>query len=267
MRAGDDRQRPRKAPAVAVEHRQRPQIDRVPLHAAGDDVTHREQIGAAMMVDDALRIAGRPRRVVERDSVPLVIRHPPGEIGVAGVQEVLVFQIAEAFAGAGKFRVVIVDDQRLCLGASERVFHHLGKFAVDDEHPGLGMVEREGEDAGVEPRVEGVEHGAGHRHAVVRLDHGRRVGEHDRNRVAALDAAPRQRRCELFRARIELPVGRGAPAVDDRGHVRVDRCRARQEGQWREWLVVRRVAVEAGIVGRRHGRSSLEPEPIECKRL
>ena len=147
MRAGDDRQRPRKAPAVAVEHRQRPQIDRVLLHAAGNHVADREQIGAAMMVDDALRIAGRARSVVERDSIPLVVRHPPGEIGVAGVQEILVFQIAEAFAGAGKFRVVIVDDQRLCLGASERVLHHLGKFAVDDQHLGLGMVEREGEDA------------------------------------------------------------------------------------------------------------------------
>jgi len=51
---------PHKAPAVAVEHRQRPQIDGVRRHAPTDDVAHRIEIGAAVMIDDALRITGGP---------------------------------------------------------------------------------------------------------------------------------------------------------------------------------------------------------------
>ena len=94
----------------------------------------------------------------------------------------------------------------LALAARQRLLDHLGKFAIGDEHLGLGMIEDEGEDGGVEPRVEGVEHGAGHRHAVMRLEHRRRIGEHDGNGVAALDAAPGERRGELPRARIKLPI-------------------------------------------------------------
>jgi hypothetical protein len=41
-------------------------------HRAGDDVAGREQMRAAMVIDDALRVAGRARRVVERDRVPFV---------------------------------------------------------------------------------------------------------------------------------------------------------------------------------------------------
>jgi hypothetical protein len=40
MRAGLHRQRPGEAPAVAVEHRQRPEIDRVLGHAACDHIAH-----------------------------------------------------------------------------------------------------------------------------------------------------------------------------------------------------------------------------------
>jgi hypothetical protein len=41
-------------PAVAVEHRQRPQIDAVPRHAPGQDVAHAVQVRAPVVVDDAL---------------------------------------------------------------------------------------------------------------------------------------------------------------------------------------------------------------------
>src|SRR3712207_8275458 len=41
--------------------------------------------------------------------------------------------------------------------------------------------------------VQGVEHGARHRHAVVALDHPRRVRHHDGDRVALADAPLRKR--------------------------------------------------------------------------
>ena len=253
VRAGDHRQGPRKAPAVAVEHRQGPQIDRMLAHAAGDDVRHRQQIRAAMMIDDALGIAGGAGRVVERDRVPFVVRHQPGEVGIALAQKILVFEIAEPFARTGEFRIVVVDDQRLGLAGRERVLDHLGKFAVDDQHLGLAVVERERDDGGVEPGVDGVEHRAGHGDAVVRFEHRRRIGQHGRHRVAALDAALGERRGKFCRAREKLAIGPGALAVDDRGLVRIDRGGARQERQRRQRLEIRRVAVEIGVVGCRHG--------------
>ena len=69
-----DADRPGEAPAVAMEHRQRPEIDGMAAHVGGEDIADGQQIRAAMVVDDALGIAGRARRVVERDGVPFVER-------------------------------------------------------------------------------------------------------------------------------------------------------------------------------------------------
>ena len=60
MDARLDADGPGKAPAVAMKHRQRPEIHGVPAHVGGDDVSDREQIRAAMVIDDALGIAGGP---------------------------------------------------------------------------------------------------------------------------------------------------------------------------------------------------------------
>ena len=222
-------------------------------HGAGDDVRHRQQIRAAMMIDDAFGVARGAGRIVQRNGVPFVVRHQPGEVGVALAQKILVFEIAEPFAGTGEFRIVIVDHQRLGLAGRERVFDHLGKFAVGDQHLGLAVVERERDDGGVEPGVDRVEHGAGHGHAVVRFQHRRHIGQHHRHRIAALDAALDERRGKFFRAREKLAIGPGALAVDDRGLVRIDRGGARQERQRRQRLEIRRVAVEIGVIGCRHG--------------
>ena len=144
----------------------------------------------------------------------------------------------------------------LALAPRQRLFHHLGEFAIDDEHLGFSVIERERENGGVEARVQRVEHRAAHRYAVVRLNHCRRIGEHDRDSVAALDAAARQRRRQLPGARIELPVVPGPRAVHDCGLVRIDRRSALKERKRRQRLEIRRVALEVGVVSR-HGRSLL----------
>ena len=107
---GVGRHGPREAPAVAVEHRQRPQVDRVVRHAPGDDVADRVQVRAAVVVDDALRIAGGARGVVERDRVPFVAGPLPGEFRVASAEQLLVGLRAQALARARVLRVVDVDD-------------------------------------------------------------------------------------------------------------------------------------------------------------
>ena len=59
MGAGNDRYAPGKAPAVAMKHGQRPEIDAVLAHAAGEDVADGKEIGAAVVIDDAFGIACR----------------------------------------------------------------------------------------------------------------------------------------------------------------------------------------------------------------
>ena len=255
MGAGDDRDRPRKAPAVAVEHRQRPQIDGMLAHVAGEHVADREQISAAVVIDDALRIAGGAGGVVEADRVPFVVGHLPGEGGIAAFEQLLVVDGAEPLAGAGIFGVVVVDDERLHLGERQRLLDHLRVFAVGDQHLGFGVVEGEGEDRRIEPRVERVEHGAGHRHAVVRLDHRRGIGEHHRDRVAAPDPFLGERGGEAAGTGVELGIGEALRPVDHRGPVGKHGRRAFEEGQRRERLKVRGVAVEVDVVNPAHGES------------
>ena len=82
MGAADCRHAPCKAPAVDVEHRQRPEIDGIAGELVVDDLAQRVQIAAAMMVERALGIACRARRIVQRDRIELVV----GPLGlVAGI--------------------------------------------------------------------------------------------------------------------------------------------------------------------------------------
>ncbi len=72
MGPADRGHRPGIGPAVAMEHRQGPQIDQIAVEPKGDRIAERIQKRAAMVVDDTLRVAGGARSVVERDSGPLV---------------------------------------------------------------------------------------------------------------------------------------------------------------------------------------------------
>ncbi len=254
MRASDHREGPGEAPAVAMEHRQCPEIDAVLAHAAGKHIADREQIGAAVVIDHALGIAGSARRVVERDRVPFVVRHFPREVRIARRDEVLVFDRGEPLAGAGEFGIVVVDEQRLHLGERERLLREFPEFAVGDQYLRVGVIELEGDERRVEPGIDGVEHRAGHRHAVVAFEHRRRVGEHDRHGVAALDAAPRQRRGQLLRARVELGIVPPQIPMNDRSPVGKYRGGPLQERQRSQRLEVRGIPVEIDVVRRRHVR-------------
>ena len=106
------------------------------------------------------------------------------------------------------------------------------------------MVELEGDDGGVETGVERMQHRLGHRHAEMRLQHWRRVGQHHGDRVALADAVLLQRRGELQRAAPEIAVADALAAVDDGYVVGIRPCRALQIGERRQRLVVGRVPVE-----------------------
>src|SRR5581483_7535427 len=82
------------------------------------------------------------------------------------------------------------------------------------------------------------------------FEHGRRVGEQRRDRVAALEAALSESRGEAARARVEIAVVAPQRAMNDRDMIRKNRRRALEEAQRRQRLEIGRIAVEVDIVRR-----------------
>ncbi len=80
-------------------------------HVGGHDIADRQKVGAAMVIDDALGVAGRARSVIERDRVPFVERRDARVILVAGLEEIFVFDLADALARPRIFGIVVVDDE------------------------------------------------------------------------------------------------------------------------------------------------------------
>ncbi|MCY1506165.1 hypothetical protein D9M68_404040 [compost metagenome] len=230
MYAGHGGYGPGVAPAVAVEHRQGPQVHRVLAHGPDHLVAQRVQVGAAVVVDHALGIAGGAGGVVQRDGVPLVLRPLPGELGIALGEQRLVVQAADQLALA-VFRIVHVDHQRRMVEHADGGADDVVELAVGDQHLGLAVLQHEGDGLRVQAHVEGVEHRADHRHAEVRLDHLGNVRQHHRHRVATADAASGQRGSQAAAALVGLAPVAADAAVDHGGVVGIDAGGALDEAQ------------------------------------
>src|SRR6202165_3031971 len=83
---------PGEAPPIAVEHRYRPQMDRLPIQAGFYDISQGVQVGASVRVHDALWPARRSRGVVDRNGFFLVLqstftrlRGPRSDISLVGI--------------------------------------------------------------------------------------------------------------------------------------------------------------------------------------
>ncbi len=204
MGAGHRRDRPRKTPAVAVKHRQRPQIHRMRRHRPYQYVRHGVRVGAAVRVNDTFWIAGRARRVVQRDCVPFVGGRSPRVISIAFGEKRFVVEDADPFAGTVVDRVIDIDDQQLAIDLRQCGLDRRRKLAIGDQDLRLAVVELKRDRGRIKSSVQRIQHRSGHRNAKVRLDHWRRVGQHHRNRIAAPDAALRERGRKLAAAAIQL---------------------------------------------------------------
>ncbi len=122
----------------------------------GEHVGVAHERRAAVAVDHALGIAGGAAGIVERERVPLVGGHAPAEARIALGEEGLVVGVRQRLAGLRELGVVAVDDERPHLGLRQRVAHHGRELAVADDDLGVGVVELEGDEGRVEPRVERV---------------------------------------------------------------------------------------------------------------
>ena len=110
------------------------------------------------------------------------------------------------------------------------------------------MVKAERHRGGIQARVLGIEHGAGHRHAVMRFERRRNVRRQHRHRVADPDTGLGQCRGQTMAALAELPIGIAALAMNDRRLVRIDRGGALEETEGRQRGVVRRVLVQIPVI-------------------
>jgi len=211
------------------------------------DVAGGDQLRAAMVIDDALRAAGGAARVVQRDRIPLVARQGPRESRIALGEQRLIRNAPHCLAGRA-VRVGRLDHQGARGALRQGYTQHREKLGIDDDRLRLAVVEDVGDRRRVEPRVDGVEHGAGHRHAVMAFQHGRHVGQQRRDRVAASDPPCRQRRGQPHAPVPQLPIRPPQRAMHDGEAVREHLRRAFEEEQGRQRLVVGRAAFEMCVV-------------------
>ena len=247
-RPADGGQRPREAPPVAVEHRQRPQVDGVVREVPADDVRQRIEVRAAVVVDHSLRLPGGARGVVERDGAPLVVGVRPLERRVALAEERLVLDLPDALA-ARRRRVVDVDDERGTAHPGEGIRDDRRELAIGEQHLRFAVLQNERDGRRIEPDVDGVEHRAEHRHREARLVDGAHVRREDRHAVAEADAAARERGCEAVAARAGLGPGEAALAVDDARVVGIDGGGAFDERERSERREIGRGAVKVRLEG------------------
>ena len=225
----DRRHAPGVAPAVAVEKRHDGQVDRVDAQLPRHRSPHRQQIGAAMVVDHALRPPRRAGGVVKREALPFILGQDPGRIGIALGQKVLIGGVA-ARCLEPRLCVRDLDDGRpVALHHRDGGFGKAQKRGIDQRDLRLAMAEDIAHRIDVEPCVDRVQHRPCRRDAETRLGLGRDVRQKGRHHIARFHPAPRQSRGKPADPRVIVAVAAPGTAVDHRRVAGKDRRRARKE--------------------------------------
>ena len=195
--APDRRARPGEAPAVAVEHRKRPEVGALLGEAVVQRHRQRVEVRAAVVVHHPLGTPGGARGVVDGDDVVLVLQ-PGLDLVLAALGE-----------------------ERLEIGREVDAAHRLGHLAEqvgqlrrveDPARP--GVLDDVGDVAGGQPGVDRDQDTAGLGHGEVGEQQRLAVQREEGDPVAAAQPAPAKRRGEAARARPPVAVGVPALAVD-----------------------------------------------------
>ena len=188
MGAAQHGYRPRKTPAIAMEQRQRPQVSGEMRHGPGGGIAHGVQVGAPVVGNHTLGVAGGARCVTHGNGVPLVCRALQLGQRRMGGQQRFVFMGTKALARAGVFGIAHVDHlQRTAMFTGEQTqcfLHHPGKLGVGDQNAGFTVVQLPSQQRRIEPGVQGVEHRIDGGHSVMRFNHLGGVGQHHAHRTA-----------------------------------------------------------------------------------
>ena len=204
------RHQPRVAPAVAMEQRDDSQVLGIKLQPPADRLTHRVQIGPAVMIDHALGPPRGARGIVQRKAFPFVLGHDPFEIGIAGFQQCLVFHVMPMCMHTG----LIIGDLDHDGGRAFHLFDGLSnnrqELRVYQNHLCLTVVQNIGDGFCLDAGVQRIQHRAACRHAEMRLGLGRQVGDDGCDHItrlhAQLDQSRRQTRDPLVVFHIGLAM-------------------------------------------------------------
>ena len=203
VHAAGRRHRPREAPAVAMEHRQGPQVHGVAGQPHVNRHRERLQVRAAMVVHHALRPRGRAARVVDREHSALVGNRVQQRLAVGDQPFELVIRAARA------------DEPQRFSDLRAGCRRCLGEFVVVYQHRRAGVLQDERHVGGRDPRIEGHQDTAGEWHGVVGGEHHVRIAREQRDAIAGLDPDGTQRAREAQAALQEFPVGEFDVSIDN----------------------------------------------------
>ncbi len=153
------------------------------------NVAHGEQVRTAMVIDDALWIAGGAGGIIEGNGSPLVRGRQPRERRIARGEKTLVVQFAQRLAPGPRLRVVDIDDDDPASQLFEGRFDDVGEFPVGDEDARVPVFEAVRDGRGIRAGIQGIQHRPRHRHPEMGLVQFGRVGRHDRHRISLADPA------------------------------------------------------------------------------
>jgi hypothetical protein len=233
--AADRGHSPSRAPSVAVEHRERPEVNRVGPVLGVDHLAQAVQVGAPVRVHHALGLPGGPGRVVDRDRGELVLYRPVERRVRSALEQVLV-------AGAiGRVRNVRlgggVGDGDDLTDRFELVEHRgdgRAQLRIHHQQLGPGVLADVAHLLTRQARVDGHEHRSRQRDCEVRDQQLGDVRAQVRHAIAGLDPRRLERPREADGFAGELAIGDAAITVDDRHLVGVHLGRAFQEAQRRQ---------------------------------
>ena len=214
VRRGRGGNGPWKAPAVAVEHRQRPEIDAVRSQVRVEDFGERILIRSAVCIHHTLRLAGRPARIIDRDGRIFVRQGVVDRRARGGRHERVEFGGIAVAADADPLDVRSETlDQRRKLSVVDRD----ARAAVPDDVFDLGLHQ---------PDVQRAQDRTGERDGEVRFEECALIFRQHGDAVARRYTEAAQRMGEPIDAFEHLRIGAALVTVDDGDPLAKDERRA-----------------------------------------
>jgi hypothetical protein len=233
--AADGGHAPSRAPPVAMEHRERPQVDGLRAVLRVQDLPEAVQIRAPVGVDDALGLPGGPRRVVDRDRRQLVLDRPGQRLVGPTLEQV-------GIAGpAGRLGVIHLGHRvgdRDDLPDRRELVPERGddraQLRVDHQQLGPGVLTDVAHLLSRQTGVDGHQNRSRQRNCKVRDQQLGDVRAQVGHAIARLDPRRLQRLREASGLAGEIAIDRAAIAVDDRHLVGIHLGGTLQETQRRQ---------------------------------
>ena len=141
------------------------------------------QISTSMVIDHAFRVTGRTRRIIQRDSIPLIGRVQRGEPGVTFRQKRFIIHGTNQFSALVK-RVINIDHQHLTIQLRQGSGNYVAELTIRKQHLRFSMIKNKGNSRRIEPGVDGVQNRPGHGYREMELQHLWNVRQHGRHGVA-----------------------------------------------------------------------------------